>query len=108
MHLRCHLVHMQVSNGHGWHGVRKMVRAKEAQKQQEKQQQQQKLKQKQQQQQQQQQQKQKRKQVQEQQQKQKRKQEQQQNGGGETGALSVDGVKVCSVPHHLRTQYPLI
>ena len=86
MHSRCNLVHMQVSNGHGWHGVRKMVRAKEAQKQQDKQQQQQK---------------QKRKQVQEQQQKQKRKQEQQQNGGGKTGALSVDGVKA-------RTRTPTI
>ena len=83
---------MQVSNGHGWHGARKIARAKEQQKQQEKQQQQQKLKHKQQQQQQKQQ-KQKRKQEQEQQQKQKRKQEQQQNGGGGTGALSADGVK---------------
>jgi len=74
---------VQVSNGHGWHGVRKMARANEQQKQQEKQQQQQKLKQKQQ-----------KKQKQEQKRKQKRKQEQQQNGGGETGARSVDGIKV--------------
>ena len=102
MHSRCHLVHMQVSNGHGWHGARKIARAKEQQKQQEKQQQQQKLKHKQQQQQQKQQ-KQKRKQ--EQQQQQKRKQDQEQNGGGETGALLVDGVKACT--HHLRTKYPL-
>eukprot|EP00964_Phaeocystis_antarctica_P007049 scaffold3823_cov60-Phaeocystis_antarctica.AAC.2 len=57
-----------------------MARANEQQKQQEKQKQQQKLKQKQQQQQ-------------KEQKKQKRKQKQQQNGGGETGAVSVDGVK---------------
>ena len=83
-------MHVQVSNGHGWHGARKVARANEQQKQQETQQEQQKLKQKQKLKQQQEQ-KQKRKQ--EQQQKQKRKQEEQQNGGGETGALSVDGVK---------------
>ena len=91
-HSRRCLVQLQVSNGHGWHGARKIARAKEQQKQQEKQQQQQKLKHKQQQQQQIQQQ-QKRKQ--EQEQKRKRKQDQRQNGGGETGALSVDGVKAC-------------
>ena len=90
---RYRLVYVQVSNGHGWHGVRKMARANEQQKQQEKQQQKQKLKHKQQQQKLEQQQKQKQKQQQEQQQKQKGKQEQQQNGAGETGALSVDGVK---------------
>ena len=109
MHLRCHLVHMQVSNGHGWHGVRKMARANEQQKQQEKQQQKQKLKQKQQQQKpkQQQQQKQKQKQQQEQQQKQKGKQEQQQNGAGETGALSVYGVKARTrTPTICRTKSP--
>ena len=82
---RRHLVNLQASNGHGWHGARKIARANEQQKLQEKQQQQQKLKHKQQQQQQQQQQK----------QKQKQKQDQQQNRGGETGALSVDGVKAC-------------
>ena len=94
-HSRYRLVYVQVSNGHGWHGVRKMARANEQQKQQEKQQQKQKLKQKQQRQklEQQQQQKQKQKQKQEQQQKQKGKQEQQQNGVGETGALFVHGVK---------------
>ena len=70
-----------------------MARANEQRKQQEKQQQKQKLKHKQQQQKLEQQQKQKQKQQQEQQQKQKGKQEQQQNGAGETGALSVDGVK---------------
>ena len=70
-HSRCRLVHVQVSNAHGWHGARNMARANEQQKQQEKQKQQQKLKQKQQQQQ----------------------KKQQQNGGGETGAVSVDGVK---------------
>ena len=80
MHSRRRLVHVQVSNAHGWHGARNMARANEQQKQQEKQKQQQKLKQKQQQQQ-------------KKQKKQKRKEKQQQNGGGETGALSVDGVE---------------
>ena len=80
MHSCRHLVHVQVSNAHGWHGARNMARANEQQKQQEKQKQQQKLKQKQQQQQ-------------KKQKKQKRKEKQQQNGGGETGAVSVDGVK---------------
>ena len=79
-HSRRRLVHVQVSNAHGWHGARNMARANEQQKQQEKQKQQQKLKQKQQQQQ-------------KKQKKQKRKEKQQQNGGGETGAVSVDGVK---------------
>ena len=80
MHSCRHLVHVQVSNAHGWHGARNMARANEQQKQQEKQKQQQKLKQKQQQQQ-------------KKQKKQKRKEKQQQNGGGETGTVSVDGVK---------------
>ena len=73
-------MHVQVSNGHGWHGARKVARANEQQKQQENQQQQQ-------------QQKQKQKQEQKRKQKQQQKRKQEQNGGGETGALSVDGVK---------------
>ena len=105
MHSCRHLVHVQVSNAHGWHGARNMARANEQQKQQEKQKQQQKLKQKQQQQQK------KQKKQQKQKQKQKQKQDlkqpnnqQQQNGGGETGALSVDGVEaripaICAHSH---------
>ena len=84
-HSRRRLVHVQVSNAHGWHGARNTARANEQQKQ--KQQQQQKQKQQKQQQQQQQQ-----KQKQKQDLKQPKKQ-QQQNGGGETGALSFDGVE---------------
>ena len=80
MHSCRHLVHVQVSNAHGWHGARNMARAKEQQKQQQQQQQQK------------QQQKQKQKQKQKQDLKQPKKQ-QQQNGGGETGALSVDGIE---------------
>ena len=82
---------VQVSNRHGWHGVRKMARANEQQKQQEKQQQQQKQEQKQKQQRQKQEQKRKQEQ-------QKRKQEQKQNGGGETGAPLVDDVKARVYP----------
>ena len=81
------LVHVQVSNAHGWHGVRRMARANEQQKQQEKLLQQQKLKQKH-----------KKEQRQQQKQKQERKREQQQNGGGEAGALSIDGVE-ARIPH---------
>ena len=97
-HSRRRLVHVQVSNAHGWHGARNMARANEQHKQQ---QQQQKLKQQKQKQQQEQKQKQKQKQKLEQKQS---KQQQQQNGGGTTrvsslspdpaGALSVDGVEV--------------
>jgi len=88
-----YLVHVQVSNAHGWHGARKITRANEQHKQQ---QQQQKEKQQQQKQQQKQRQKQKLEQKQS-------KQQQQQNGGGKThvsslspdftGDLSVDGVE---------------
>ena len=78
-HSRRRLVHVQVSNAHGWHGARNMARANEQQKQQQQQQKQQKQKQR---------------QKQKQKQKQKQDLKQQQNGGGETGALSVDGVEV--------------
>ena len=108
-HSRRHFVQVQVSNAHGWHGVRNMARANEKHKQQ---QQQQKQKQ-QQQQKQQQEQKQKLEQKQELEQKQS-KQQQQQNGGGKSrvsslspdpaGALSVDGVEahtpaICAHSH---------
>ena len=103
-HSRRHLVHVQVSNAHGWHGARNMARANEQQKQKQQQKQQQQQQQKQQQ---------KQKQKLEMDQKQS-KQQQQQNGGGRTrvsslspdpaGALSVDGVEaripaICTHSH---------
>jgi len=73
----------QVSNAHGWHGARKTARANEQQKQQQPQKLKQKFKQKL---------KQKQDKKRKQQQR-KQEQEQEQNGGGETGALAVDGVE---------------
>ena len=96
-HSSRHLVHVQVSNAHGWHGARNMARANE----QRKQKQQKKRQQLNQQQMQKQQQKQKLEQKQ-------AKQQQQQNGGEEArvsslspdpaGTLSVDGVEACIPP----------
>ena len=90
-HSSRHLVHVQVSNAHGWHGARNMARANEQRKQKQQKKRQQLNQQ----------------QMQKQQQKQKLEQkqakQQHQNGGGEArvsslspdpaGTLSVDGVK---------------